>query len=175
MTTMGLIAAGEHYERSACITVLMNLTGKFLKVASLFEFVGTITTSTTFYALLNILQSHPDIQDKIHQEVVEEVGTDRPVGLHDKERLPYTCAVIYETLRFTSISPFSIPHTTLEDTKLSGIYVPRGTQVGIHFNYLLMLFRESIRGSTYLRTEFIKQYRLCSTFINRCNVNCYWL
>ena len=79
--------------------------------------------------LLNILQCHSSIQEKIYQEVVSEVGTDRLVGLDDKERLPYTRAVIYETLRFSSVVPLSLLHTTLEDTQLSGIYVPSGTLV----------------------------------------------
>jgi len=79
--------------------------------------------------LLNVLQSHPDIQEKIYEEVVREVGTDRLVEVDDRQRLPYTRAVIHEILRFTSILPFGLPHRTLEDTQLSGIYVPRETQV----------------------------------------------
>ena len=142
MTTIGLMGAGEHYEERAYINVLMNLMSKFLKLASLLKFTGTITTSATFHALLNILQSHPDIQDKIYQEVVREVGTNRLVRLDDKERLPYTRAVIYETLRFTSIAPFGIPHRTLEDTQLSGIHVPRGTQVEENALIILCCLRE---------------------------------
>ena len=145
MTTIGLIAAGEHHEQSACMPVLMNLMCKFLKLASLLKFTGTLTTSMTFYALLNILQSHPDIQDKIYQEVVREVGTNRRVGLDDKGELPYTRAVIYETLRFTSIAPFSIPHKALEDTQLSGIYVPRGAQVKENILIFLCCLQEEYK------------------------------
>ncbi len=76
-----------------------------------------------------MLQCHPDIQDKLYHEVVAEVGTDRAVNLDDKENLPYCRAVVEEILRYSTVAILGLPHTTREDTQLSGIPVPRGTQV----------------------------------------------
>ena len=91
--------------------------------------LGTITTSPTFYALLNVLQCHPDIQEKLYQEVVREVGTDKAVDLDQKEKLPYVRAVVQELLRFVTSTGIGAVRETIEDTELSGIPVPKGTQV----------------------------------------------
>ena len=91
--------------------------------------LGTITTSPTFYALLNVLQCHPDVQEKIYREVVREVGTDKAVGLDQKEKLPYVRAVVQEILRFSTVTSIVAIRETGEDTELSGIPVPKGTQV----------------------------------------------
>ena len=76
-----------------------------------------------------MLQCHPDVQEKIYQEVVREVGTDKAVGLDQKEKLPYVRAVVQEILRFATVTGILIVRETLEDTELSGIPVPKGTQV----------------------------------------------
>ncbi len=62
---------------------------------------------------------------------MQEVGDGRAVVLEDRDKLPYSRAVVLEALRYVSTLPLGIPHATKEDTTLTGIAVPRGTQVGV--------------------------------------------
>ena len=172
MTTVGLIGVGEHHEQCACIPVLMNVICKFLKIASLLKFTGAVGTSTTFYALLNILQSHPDIQDKIYQEVVREVGTNRlrRTGRQGEITLHSCCDLRDPEVYFYCSTWRSTQnlgrHTVVRDTCSSW-----DTGRRKYFTYL-MLFTGSIRYSIYLRSKFTLLYRWCSTLINTCNFNC---
>lgn len=52
-------------------------------------------------------------------------------SVSDKERLPYTGAAILELLRYTSISPFSVPHTAVRDVRVdyNKYLIPKGTTV----------------------------------------------
>ncbi len=42
---------------------------------------------------------------------------------------------IYELLRYATISPFMVPHATMEDTTLGGYHLPKDTQVGRDTNW----------------------------------------
>ena len=46
------------------------------------------------------------------------VGQDGMIKLSDRARLPYTEAVLHETLRMRPVAPLGLPHTTACDTKL---------------------------------------------------------
>ena len=54
----------------------------------------------SMYTYLNILAHYPRVQEKIQEELDEEVGSARPVSLDDKDRLPYTQACVIELLRY---------------------------------------------------------------------------
>ena len=92
------------------------------------EIAGITTTARSFYALLNILLHHKNIQGKIQQEIHRVLG-DRPLELNDKSEFPYTQAVLLELLRYTSISPFGIPHKTTKEVHLQSYTIPANTQV----------------------------------------------
>ena len=98
---------------------------------------GTSTTSNSFYALLGILQCHPEIQEAMAEEIEAVVGPgDNRVTLDHKDGLHYTHAVIYELLRYSSIVPLGVYHMARNDTKLSGKFVPRGTFVSLSHAFL---------------------------------------
>ena len=50
------------------------------------------------------------------------VGMDRMIKLSDRRQLPYTEAVIFETLRMFPVAPVGLPHTTSCDTTLRKSY-----------------------------------------------------
>lgn len=81
---------------------------------------GISTTTSSAYALLNILLHYPDVKHRLQQEVdrVTENSSRRPT-LADKDNMPYTMAVIYELLRYTSIATI-IGRQMLEKTTLRG-------------------------------------------------------
>ena len=92
---------------------------------------GVTTTSTTFYALINILAHNPNIQEKLHQEILrlERTSTLDSVNLDDRINMPYCRAVLFETLRYVTILPFGVPHRTVEPVEIDGFHIPTGADI----------------------------------------------
>lgn len=80
---------------------------------------------------LTYVALYPDVGRCIQEEIdqVTENGK-RDITLFDKEKLPYTVALMFETLRFSS-SPI-VPHVATEDVILADYAVTRGTVVFIN-------------------------------------------
>ena len=55
----------------------------------------------------------------------------RQITLADRKRLPYNEAVILEVLRWTSVTPIPLTHSTTEEVTLMGYHLPKDTWVGI--------------------------------------------
>ncbi|XP_048251938.1 putative inactive cytochrome P450 2G1 [Haliotis rufescens] len=53
-------------------------------------------------------------------------------SVSDRSDLPYTDAVLHESMRLHTVAPSGIPHKTLCDTKVGGYDIPRGTTVLIN-------------------------------------------
>ncbi|KAK6963666.1 cytochrome P450 2U1, partial [Biomphalaria glabrata] len=90
---------------------------------------GSETTSTTIMWFLLYMLHYPEVQQKIYEEIVEQIGTDRPPNITDKRNLKYLTAVIMEVQRKASIVPLSVPHICNKDTTLAGYTIPKGTIV----------------------------------------------
>ena len=97
-----------------------------------FIFAGITTTSASAYALLNILLHHPQVLLKLQHEVDNVTDLSRRPTLADKDKMPYTMAVIYELLRYTSIAPIS-SRLTLENATIAGYDLPPNTAVHLLF------------------------------------------
>ncbi|XP_046372222.1 steroid 17-alpha-hydroxylase/17,20 lyase-like isoform X3 [Haliotis rufescens] len=102
-------------------------------------FAGIDTTRNTLHWCLLVMALNPDIQKKVQEEVDSVIGRDLNVSLSDRSRLPYTEAVLHETMRIRGIAPMGIPHETLYDTSVGGYELPKGTGVmifhqGLHFD-----------------------------------------
>ncbi|XP_034051192.1 cytochrome P450 1B1-like [Thalassophryne amazonica] len=93
---------------------------------------GQDTVSTLMQWTLLLLVKHPDIQDKLHDLLDKVVGKDRLPSIHDRDRLAYLDAFIYETMRFTSFVPVTIPHSTTSDVAIEGFHIPKDTVVFIN-------------------------------------------
>ena len=94
-------------------------------------FAGVATTSNTFYAAINILAHHPDIQDTI----LDEVHTVCPDGLPtlpDRPKMPYSRACLLELLRYYSVVPMSVPHRAMDDHSILGYTIPKDTIIHIN-------------------------------------------
>ena len=90
---------------------------------------GSIATTTpTAYYLLNILLHHQKIYDQLEKEVEKIIGYERKPSISDRHHMPFTCAVIYELLRYTSIVT-TFPHATIEDATLLGFKIPANSMV----------------------------------------------
>ncbi|XP_070762714.1 cytochrome P450 2G1-like [Enoplosus armatus] len=105
-----------HYEN--LVATVMNL---FL--------AGTETTSSTIRYALSVLIKHPNIQEKMQQEIDTVIGQDRCPSMEDRKSLPFTGAVIHEVQRCLDIVPFSLPHYALQDISFRGYTIPKGTVI----------------------------------------------
>ncbi|XP_059142045.1 cytochrome P450 2U1-like [Physella acuta] len=89
---------------------------------------GTETTSTTILWCLLYSIHHPDLQEKVYQEILEKVGTERAPNMMDKQNLKYLIAFIMETQRIASLFPFTL-YDCLADTKFETYTIPKGTKI----------------------------------------------
>ena len=94
-------------------------------------FSGTDTTTTALACLLIIVLHDPKIQTRIQNELDNCQPDGDRIRLAHKDQLPYTQAVILETLRFIAHVPLAIPHCTMSDVKLMDYLIPRDTTVSI--------------------------------------------
>jgi cytochrome P450 len=56
---------------------------------------------------------HPEVQQKMQEEIDKVVGPKRLLSLSDRVNLPYCEAVLLECLRWHPISPLGIVHDLL--------------------------------------------------------------
>ncbi|XP_078619737.1 cytochrome P450 2U1-like [Branchiostoma floridae x Branchiostoma japonicum] len=92
-------------------------------------FAGTDTTSTTLRWAVLYMILHPDIQEKVQQEIDSVIGRNQDPSMMHRAQTPYTAAVLAEVEWLATIAPLSLAHTTTEDTFLRGYYIPKGTVV----------------------------------------------
>ncbi|XP_008278388.1 cytochrome P450 1B1 [Stegastes partitus] len=90
------------------------------------------TLSTFQQWIILILVRFPEIQVRLQQEVDKVVDRSRVPCIDDQPQLPYVMAFIYEVMRFTSLVPLTIPHSTTTDTSLMGYAIPKNTVVFIN-------------------------------------------
>ncbi|WP_375460708.1 cytochrome P450 [uncultured Enterovirga sp.] len=95
--------------------------------AAVIFMAGHETTANTLAWAWFLLSQAPDVEAKLHAELDTVLG-DRPPGLADVGRLPYTRAVVEETLRLYPPVPILAREATEEET-LRGRRVPKGSLV----------------------------------------------
>ncbi|XP_048506607.1 cytochrome P450 4C1-like isoform X2 [Athalia rosae] len=95
---------------------------------------GNDTTATINSFVLLMLASHPDVQDKVFQELCEIYGNDdtneRSVRCEDLQRMEYMERVIKETMRLFPIAPILVRAVT-DDLNIGEHTLPKGSSVVI--------------------------------------------
>ena len=97
------------------------------------------TTSSQLEWIVHYLAKYPGIQEKLAEEIDSNLPCKRLPSLTDRSKLPYTAAVIQETMRISLTAPLGLFHSALEDTAIAGYQIPKGTLIignlhGIHNN-----------------------------------------
>nr|WRX06010.1 CYP340K6 [Helicoverpa armigera] len=87
---------------------------------------GFETTSTQLTFTMLLLGAHPDVQEKLYQELLEVLGPERDVGKYDLNKLIYTNAVVMESLRVFRIIPFVL-RCIDQDVKLKNYTMNAGS------------------------------------------------
>uniref|UniRef100_A0A3Q3NJX9 Cytochrome P450 1A1 n=1 Tax=Labrus bergylta TaxID=56723 RepID=A0A3Q3NJX9_9LABR len=93
---------------------------------------GLDTVSTALHWILLLLAKNPDLQTKLHELIDKVVGRERLPSVEDRGSLTFLDAFIYETMRFTSFVPVTIPHSTTSDVTIEGLHIPKDTVVFIN-------------------------------------------
>ncbi|KZV63197.1 cytochrome P450 [Peniophora sp. CONT] len=86
----------------------------------------TTVCALTWFFLAMIL--HPDAQRKA-QEELESILSGALPTLADRDRLPYTNAVVKEVFRWHPVGPLGLAHATSSDDVYEGMFIPAGSIV----------------------------------------------
>ncbi|KAJ8309270.1 hypothetical protein KUTeg_014144 [Tegillarca granosa] len=70
-----------------------------------------------------------DVQKRLQEEVDTIVWDDELPSLNNRSEMPYTEAVIMETLRVISHAPLSLPHGASKHTTLRGYEIPKDAMI----------------------------------------------
>ncbi|XP_063793811.1 cytochrome P450 2F3-like isoform X2 [Pseudophryne corroboree] len=92
-------------------------------------FGGTETVSTTLRYGILVLMKHPEVTERMQEEIDQVVGRNRTPSIVDRNQMPYTNATIHEIMRFCDVLPISLPHKTSRDAVFRGFSIPNGTFV----------------------------------------------
>ena len=80
-------------------------------------------------SFLLVLHHHPEVEQRLVEEIADVIGYDRFPTLADRAHMPYMEAAVMELLRYLSHVPFAVPHMTMKDLEIGGYKLPKGTQV----------------------------------------------
>jgi len=92
-----------------------------------FLLAGHETVAATLAWLWHLLSRHPEVEARLHQELDRILGDRRPAAA-DLPRLPYTRAVVEETMRLYP-PVWAIPRRALAADALGGVPVPVGSDL----------------------------------------------
>ncbi|RID77217.1 hypothetical protein BRARA_A00145 [Brassica rapa] len=93
---------------------------------------GTDTSAVTLEWAMACLLNHPESMEKAKQEIHEKIGQDRLIDEPDLANLPYLQNIVSETFRLYPAAPLLVPRSPMEDIKVGGYDVPRGTMVMVN-------------------------------------------
>nr|CAD7453711.1 unnamed protein product [Timema tahoe] len=99
---------------------------------------GSETTSNTLGFATAYMLLHPDIQDRVHQELDREVGRERQPALQDRARLSYIEAVLMEVQRHGNVVPVAVAHRATRTADLMGHIIPQGATLLVSLHSLHM-------------------------------------
>lgn len=97
-----------------------------------FFYVNHAAIETTLWSIewgIAELVNHPEIQQKLRNELDTVLGPDVQITEPDTHKLPYLQAVIKETLRLSMAIPLLVPHMNLKDAQLGGYDIPAESKI----------------------------------------------
>lgn len=86
---------------------------------------GNQTISTTLKWAILFLVKKVEAQKKMRREVLKVVGKDRLPSMDDRSQMPYSEAIILESLRLGNTVALGMPHVITEDFEFRGLTMPK--------------------------------------------------
>ncbi|MFG1790125.1 cytochrome P450 [Nocardia sp. NPDC049149] len=126
---------------------------------------GMETTATALSWVWQLLAEHPEARDRLRDEVTSVLGS-RPATAADLDRLPWTQAVVAETMRL--LPPVvGLARTAKAEDALGGYRIKPGTTVialihGSHHNQRVWDRPEEFDPSRYLPDNMERQHKRAS-------------
>ncbi|VAH81108.1 unnamed protein product [Triticum turgidum subsp. durum] len=108
-------------------------------VLYIIENINVAAIETTLWSIewgLAELVNHPEIQQKLRDEMDAVLGAGHQITEPDTHKLPYLQAVIKETLRLRMAIPLLVPHMNLHDAKLAGYNIPAESKILVNAWFL---------------------------------------
>ncbi|XP_054840123.1 cytochrome P450 2J5-like isoform X2 [Eublepharis macularius] len=90
---------------------------------------GSETTTIALQWALLLMVNHPDIQEKVHKEMEDVLGSSLSFNYEDQKRLPYTNAVIHEILRSHYVLFCGVNRQSVKDVNMFGFLIPKGASI----------------------------------------------
>ncbi|KAM5261934.1 cytochrome P450 3A12-like isoform 1-T1 [Hipposideros larvatus] len=94
----------------------------------IFIFAGYETTSTSLSFLMYILATHPDVQQKLQEEIDTTFPNKAPPTYDALVQMEYLDMVLNETLRLFPVAG-RIERVCKKDVEINGVLIPKGTVV----------------------------------------------
>ncbi|XP_072038504.1 cytochrome P450 18a1-like [Amphiura filiformis] len=121
-------------------------------------FAATGTACEVLTWMCTFVTAYPDIQKRIHDEIDGAVGPGRLPRLSDRSQMPYTQAVMWESMRLGTIQPIGLPHVAACDTSLLGHTIPKGSILmpniwAVHHDSKLWTDPETFNPDRFLSPE----------------------
>ena len=89
---------------------------------------GSDNTRMPLNTLVMAALCHPDAITKAREEADSVCGAGRLPGIGDMPKMPYTCALVKEVLRWRPPVPLIPQHQSTQDLKFEGYWFPAGTE-----------------------------------------------
>lgn len=112
------------------VTVIQNHKSLAISEQQLLQIVidllvsGTETSTTTMRWFILFMITHPKVQARMREEIHDVIGHSQYPSMSHKDNMPYSEAVLTETLRIGCIAPLSIPHGLTKELKYGQFLIP---------------------------------------------------
>lgn len=93
---------------------------------------GSDTTAVHLIWIMSLLLNNPRAMKQAQEEIDTKVGKSRWVEESDIKNLVYLHAIVKETLRLYPPVPLLLPHEAVQDCKVAGYDIPKGTRLYIN-------------------------------------------
>ncbi len=142
---------------------------KFIDTSITFFVDGVETLGSVINWILFYLLHHPDVQYIAQKQIDEALGSVKP-RLEHRPKLTYIDAIIYESLRLSSVFPILPFHGPIKDTTLYGYNIPkRNTFIlanvyAVHMNPEIFPEPEKFKPSRFIEnghlvnTQYVLQF-----------------
>ncbi|KIJ61263.1 hypothetical protein HYDPIDRAFT_138140 [Hydnomerulius pinastri MD-312] len=102
---------------------------KAIKECAASAYVGEPQSAATLSTFLMAMTLYPDAQQRAQAEIDSLLAENILPDCSHRASLPYMEAVLRETLRWNSVAPLALPHTTSSDDIFEGYFIPKGAMV----------------------------------------------